>query len=60
MFILLVDGGGNRTMRLVSNMKISTNRSAAVVAEVSKFLILSGVVLAFVFFQLAVAPVPKG
>jgi hypothetical protein len=60
MFILLVDGGGNRTMRLVSNMKISTNRSAAVVAEVSKFLILSGVVLAFVFFQFATAPVPKG
>ena len=43
-----------------SNMKISTNRSAAVVAEVSKFLVLAGVVLAFVFFQLAVAPVPKG
>jgi len=46
--------------RFVSIMKISTNRSAAVVAEVSKFLILSGVVLAFVFFQLATAPVPKG
>jgi hypothetical protein len=60
MFILLVDGGGNRSIRLVSIMKISTNRSAAVVAEVSKFLLLSGVVLAFVFFQLAVAPVPKG
>ena len=60
MFILLVDGGGSRTIRLVSNMKISTNRSAAVVAEVIKFLVLSGVVLAFVFFQLATAPVPKG
>ena len=60
MFILLVDGGGNRTVRLVSNMKISTNRSAAVVAEVSKFLILSGVVLAFVFWELATVPVPKG
>jgi hypothetical protein len=60
MFILLVDGGGNRTMRLVSDMKISTNRPAAVIAEVSKFLILSGVVLAFVFWELATAPVPKG
>jgi len=60
MFILLVDGGRNRTIRLVSIMKISTNRSAAVIAEVSKFLVLSGVVLAFAFFELAVAPVPKG
>jgi hypothetical protein len=60
MFILLVDSGRNRTSRLVSNMKISTDRSAAVVAEVSKFLVLAGVVLAFVFFQLAAAPVPKG
>ena len=60
MFILLVDGGRNRTGRLVSNMKISTNRSASVVAEVCKFLLLSGVVLAFVFFQLATAPDPKG
>jgi hypothetical protein len=39
-------------------MKISTNRSAAVLAEVSKFLILSGVVLALVFWQLAAAPLP--
>ena len=46
--------------RFVSIMKISTNRPAAVVAEVSKFLILSGVVLALMFWQLAAAPVPKG
>ena len=59
MFILLVDGGRNRTSRVVS-MKISTNRSASVIAEVSKFLLLSGVVLAFVVFELSTAPVPKG
>jgi hypothetical protein len=41
-------------------MKISTNRLAAVVGEVSKFLVLSGVVLAFVFWELATAPIPKG
>jgi hypothetical protein len=48
------------TSRFVSIMKISTKRSAAVVAEVSKFLVLSGVVLAFVFWELATVPVPKG
>jgi hypothetical protein len=41
-------------------MKISINRSAAVVAEVIKFLVLSGVALALLFWQLAAAPVPKG
>ena len=51
---------GFATNRFVSIMKISTNRSAAVLAEVSKFLVLSGVVLAFVFWQLATVPVPKG
>jgi hypothetical protein len=46
--------------KFVSIMKISTNRSAAVAAEVSKLLVLFGVALALLFWQLAAAPVPKG
>ena len=48
------------TSRFVSIMKISTKRSAAVVVEVSKFLVLSGVVLALVLWQFAAALFPKG
>jgi hypothetical protein len=49
------------TSRLDSVMaKIVAERSAGVVAEVSKFLVLSGVVLALVLWQFAAAPVPKG
>jgi len=44
----------------MKTIKISTNRSAAVIAEVSKFLILSGAVLALVLWQFAAAPIPKG
>jgi hypothetical protein len=40
--------------------KIVAERSAGVVAEVSKFLVLSGVVLALVLWQFAAAPIPKG